>query len=197
MERDDREIIKDIKSNNEGAVAELLAKHTRNIYKIVYSLNFDYHDVMDISQEVFVKLSLNIKNFREESSFTTYMYRVVLNTCYDYKKKKKIETNSAAFDFIDGNGREKHEPGIADAAPTQDYLEKEIMSEYFKKAVSNLSERQRLIFILKHWGSFKIREIAGFFKISQSAVKTQLKRAFETVKDRVIFDENEPGMRIA
>jgi len=197
MESDDKEIIKDIKLDNKGAVAELLAKHTRNVYNIVYSLNFDYHDVMDISQEVFMKLSLNIKNFREESSFTTYMYRVVLNTCYDYKKKKRVEINSAAFDFTDGNSNEKNEPCIADTAATQDYLEKEIMSEYFKKAVSNLSERQRLIFILKHWGSFKIREIAGFFEISQSAVKTQLKRAFEAVKDRVVFDENEPGMRTA
>ena len=63
MERDDKEIIQDIKSEKSGAVDELIVKHQKRIYHMVYGLTLDYNKAWDISQDVLVKLVKNITDF--------------------------------------------------------------------------------------------------------------------------------------
>jgi len=198
MEKTDKDIIRDIKSGDAKAMEELLAGHRKNVHNIIYSMGFDYNDAMDISQEVFIKILKCIRNFREESAFTTYLYRIVVNTSYDYKKKKgRIETNFSGSVYADEDRNRAKEPVPADPDVGEDFIQKEIMAEYFKKAISGLTDRQRYIFMLKHWGSFKIREIAKFLSISQSTVKTQLNRAFEKVKTNFEYDDDELKAHIA
>ena len=83
------ELIKKAQSGDAVAFEELVSSHYDTIYQIAYSWLADSQDAQDVAQEVCVKLGKSIQNFKFKSKFSTWLYRVTLNTAKDYSIKRK------------------------------------------------------------------------------------------------------------
>ncbi|MEI7640599.1 MAG: RNA polymerase sigma factor [bacterium] len=182
MERDDKEIIQDIKSEKSGAVDELIVKHQKRIYHMVYGLTLDYNKAWDISQDVLVKLVKNIKDFRGDSSFTTYLYRVTMNTFYDAKRKEKSEGKVSHMSDMERADGENKVYEIKDTVNIEDTFDTKMVKEKISEALSELSATQKKVFVLKTVEGLKIKEIAKHLKLSEGTVKSHLNRGMEKIR---------------
>ncbi len=182
MEREDKEIIKDIKSGKENALDELIKKYQRKVYNLVFGMTFNYDIAWDVSQEVFVKVIKNIKNFREESSFWTFLYRITINAYYDYYRKYKVREKVSYFsDMNDDDAKRTFE--VKDLINIEEEFEIKELKETIKIALKELTDMQRQVFVLKNTQGLKIKEIADLLKISEGTVKSHLNRAMEKLKE--------------
>jgi RNA polymerase sigma-70 factor (ECF subfamily) len=179
--RDDKEIIQEIKQGKEAAMDELIKKYQKRVYNTLYGMCMDYDTAWDVSQEAFVKVVQNINNFRGDSSFWTFLYRVTMNAFYDHKRKEKVRGRVGNFsDYEDDSGERKFD--VKDAVNIEVDFEKKQMQEKMKTALSSLTNTQKEVFVLKTTEGLKIREIAGMLGISEGTVKSHLNRSTEKIK---------------
>ncbi|MFP4465600.1 MAG: RNA polymerase sigma factor [Candidatus Goldiibacteriota bacterium] len=184
MNREDSEIIEDVKNGKEGAIDELIVKYQKKVYNIALGMSGDYNKAWDVSQEAFIKVIRKIGDFREESSFWTYIYRITVNAFYDYTRKAKVRAR-----FSNMTDMEKDDDGpsfeIKDTLSIEEDYEKKTMKEAVKEGMAGLTDLQRQVFVLKNMEGYKIREISGIIGISEGTVKSHLSRAMEKVKAAV------------
>ncbi len=184
MQREDKEIIQDIKSGKENALDELIKKYQRKVYNLLFGMTFNYDIAWDVSQEVFVKVIKNIKNFRGESSFWTFLYRITINAYYDYYRKYKVREKVLYFSDIN-NEDTKRAFEVKDLINIEEEFEVKELKETIKIALSELTDMQRQVFILKNTQGLKIKEVADLLKISEGTVKSHLNRAMEKLKENL------------
>jgi RNA polymerase sigma-70 factor (ECF subfamily) len=177
--REDKDIIEDIKKGSLQAMDELIKKYQKRVYNIVYGLCMNYDIAWDVSQEAFVKVIKNIKNFRQESSFWTYLYRIVMNAFYDWTRKEKTKKRATTnfSDMIDDDKKRSYE--VKDMINIEEDFDKKVMEEKLKRGLDDLTDIQRQVYILKNIEGMKIREIADLIGISEGTVKSHLSRAVE------------------
>lgn len=181
--REDKEILNDIKKGSLNAMDELIKKYQKRVYNIIYGLCMNYDTAWDVSQEAFVKVIKNIKNFRQESSFWTYLYRIVINAFYDWTRKEKTKKRSTTnfSDMTDDENKRSYE--VKDMINIEEDFDRKILKEKVKKGLDDLTDIQRQIYILKNTQGMKIREIADMIGISEGTVKSHLSRAVEKLSN--------------
>lgn len=177
--REDKDIIEDIKKGSLQAMDELIKKYQKRVYNVIYGMCMNYDIAWDVSQEAFVKVIKNIKNFRNESSFWTYLYRIVMNTFYDWTRKEKTKKRATTnfSDMIDDDKKRSYE--VKDMINIEEDFDKKVMEEKLKRGLDDLTDIQRQVYILKNIEGMKIREIADLIGISEGTVKSHLSRAIE------------------
>jgi RNA polymerase sigma factor (sigma-70 family) len=157
--------------------SNIIIKYQDRIYTLVARSIKNQEDAKDITQNVFFHAFSNLKKFRKESSFLTWVYRIAINQIKNHWRDKKNRLVIAESDlkaFIYENGKKLRE--IADA-------NKENESEGLKQIVNDLIAflpmEQKQIFILYYVAGHTCQEIADIFKTSSSNVKIQLFRGRE------------------
>lgn len=169
-EQELRRLLEEFKNGDESAFAEIARQAHHDIINIAYRYVGNLEDAKDVLQEVLLRIHYRAKSFFGISKFSTWLYRVTINTSIDLLRKRKRIANihskfvSQAQDF---SGQNSPDSGL-----------KALMAE----ALEKLSLRQKNVFILKHFQSFSIEEIAKTIGCSKSSVKTHLTRAVENLK---------------
>jgi RNA polymerase sigma-70 factor (ECF subfamily) len=182
--REDNEIIKEILQGNGPAMNELIKKYQKRVYNTAYGMSLNYDTAWDISQEAFVKAVRALPSFRGDSSFWTFLYRIVINTFYDYKRRVKSTGYAGNFsDYSDDDDKRTFE--VRDVINIEEDFEKKELKDRLKSALSVLTDAQRQVFILKNNEGLKIREIAGVLNISEGTVKSHLNRSVEKIKNEL------------
>lgn len=182
MERDDRELIYEIKKGMTAAMDELIKKYQKKVFNMIYGRCMNYDTAWDVSQETFIKAVKYIKNFREESTFWTYLYRIAMNAFYDVKRKDRVRGRVANFsEMSDEESQRSFE--VRDMLNIEEDFDKKMAKERIAAALSDLTEVQREVFVLKNTEQLKIREISAMLKISDGTVKSHLNRAMEKIKN--------------
>jgi len=182
MEREDKEILKDINDNKIEAIEELIKKYQKRVYNLIYGLCLNYDTAWDVSQDVFIKVIKNVKKFRQESSFWTYLYRISMNAYYDYYRKMKVRSKELNItDMEDEETKRTYQ--IKDLVDIQEDFEKKELKESIKLALKELTDMQKQVFILKNTQGLKIKEISEILQISEGTVKSHLNRAMEKLKE--------------
>lgn len=149
--------------------AEILKLISNKVMNIAYCYTHNLEDAKDIFQEVSFKIYKSLKFFRKKAKFSTWVYRVTVNACIDFLRKKKY-TLELKPDIL----KEKKDP-LEDIKINE---KKAIL----KKTIDKLSKMQKNVFILKHYQGFKIERISRILGCSQSSVKTHLARAIDKLK---------------
>lgn len=169
----DSELVSRFKKGDETAFSSIVLKYRERLTRVACSILGNENDAMDISQEVFVKAYFNLKNFREDSSLYTWMYRILYNLCISSLRRKKIISflSLDAFDEPKDIVSKMPDPGV-------EYERKEF-SLAVEKALETLPLRQRMVFIMKQIDCLKHEEIAGIIGITEGAVKASY---FQAVK---------------
>jgi RNA polymerase sigma-70 factor (ECF subfamily) len=182
MERDDRVLIAEIKKGLTGAMDELIKKYQKRVFNMIYGQCMNYDTAWDVSQETFIKAVKYIKNFREESTFWTYLYRIAMNAFYDVKRKDKVRARVTNFsEMSDEENKRSFE--VRDMLNIEEDFDRKMAKERIAKALCELTDVQKEVFVLKNTEQLKIREISAMLKISEGTVKSHLNRAMEKIKN--------------
>ena len=168
---DDFTLVKRFVDGQESAFNQLVVRHKEMVRSIIYiTVNHaDYID--DIAQDVFVKIYKNLKHFRYESQFSTWVYRITINKCKDHLRKLKIRRM-----FLPISDNFEKEDIINNHTETAN------TNEIVRNAISKLPEKLKIPLLLKDIEGFSYQEIADSVQCEIGTVKSRIFRAREKLK---------------
>ncbi|HMN48560.1 MAG TPA: sigma-70 family RNA polymerase sigma factor [Ignavibacteriaceae bacterium] len=167
---DDFSLIKRFIDGEESVFGELVKRHKDKVRNIVYITLTSADLVDDIAQEVFITVYRNLKNFRFESQFTTWIYRITINKCKDYLRKKNIR--KIFIPFKD----EEEEPVFESINEDSD------IQQIVRNAIDSLPDKLRIPIMLKDIEGFSYQEIAESMQCEIGTVKSRIFRGREALK---------------
>lgn len=155
------------------AFEELVARHRDKIYARAYSMMRNEDEALDLSQDAWVKGWRRLAQFQGDSSFVTWMTRIVINLCLDQlRKHKRQRTESIEALEEDGGGVERQMP-IVTPNPTEG-LERAELRQRIDRALGQLSHEHRTVLVLHEFEEMEYKEIAKRMKCSIGTVMSRL-----------------------
>ncbi len=173
---DDRELVRRAQGEDQEAFEELVRRHQHRVFAVASGILRRREDVEDIAQQVFVKAYFSLKRFDQRAAFSTWLYKITVNECWDLLRKKKVRPLVYESDLSEEQARlvitagEKENPG-------PDISERIVARERVERLLEGLDERDRLMLILKEVEGFSIEEIAEVLNLNGNTVKVRLFRA--------------------
>jgi len=177
---EEAELIRLCKKGDREAFNEIVLKYQNKVVNIAFGMLSHQEDAEDAAQEVFIKVYKNISSFKEESSFSTWVYRITANTCNDILKKR-MNKKTVSIYGEDDDGADNLT--IPDTSPPHDRVleEKELQSEV-RKAIGKLKGEYSELITLYDLEGFSYEEISGIRNIPIGTVKSRLSRARAQLK---------------
>jgi RNA polymerase sigma-70 factor (ECF subfamily) len=155
------------------AFEELVARHRDKIYARAYSMMRNEDEALDLSQDAWVKGWQRLGQFQGDSSFVTWMTRIVINLCLDQLRKlKRKRAESLEAMAEESGGVERHMP-VVSPNPTEG-LERAELRGRIDRALGQLSEEHRMVLVLHEFEEMEYREIAKQMKCSIGTVMSRL-----------------------
>ena len=172
MKPEVQHLILDAKTGNTEAFHALVAYHDEKMMTLALELTRHQQDAEDLYQEVFLKAYRYIGAFRMESSFYTWLYRIMVKSFLNHQRKKEnIKIQEPPGDS----------PNLIDSIPA-DAPKNTDVSDQINRILCTLPKQQKTVFILKHFQGLKIREISDIMDISSGTIKKYLFRAMEKMR---------------
>ena len=169
----EREAIEACQRGEREAFDRLVERYQRDIYRLCYRYVNNHEDANDMAQEVFLKAYKAIGRFRGDSSFSTWLYRIAVNTCLNFRAARKPEAEELPEALPDRSA------GAAAA------LESEDQARVVRNAVSRLPEKQRATLILKIFHDLTHEEVAGVLGSTVGTVKANLFHALGNLRKQM------------
>jgi RNA polymerase sigma-70 factor (ECF subfamily) len=170
---DDQSLVRAAQKGDTEAFEELVARHRDKIYARAFSMMRNEEEAIDLSQEAWVKGWQRLAQFQGESSFATWMTRIVINLCLDQlRKQKRQRTESIEAMDDDAGGVERHMPPVT-INPTAG-LERNELRQRIDKALSQLSYEHRTVLVLHEFEEMEYKEIAKTMDCSIGTVMSRL-----------------------
>jgi len=163
---EDSELAERCRSGDLGGYERLYALHGARMKNVARNLLGKAVDAEDAVQETFLKVQRSIGGFRGQSSFVTWTYRILINTCYDARRSRVRKKEVANDDSEDSPRPEPRAPG---AHPS--------LRMALERALAGLTKHQRDVFLLYEVEGFHHAEIAGMLEITETASKNTLFQA--------------------
>jgi RNA polymerase sigma-70 factor, ECF subfamily len=182
-------LIRRAQAGDRGAFNDLIQKHQERAYKYAFRLTRDPEVSADVVAEAFLRVFNALKNFKGQSSFTTWLYRILTNCFLDLKKKDKNKQTfslDAAMQTEDQEVTRQIED--MDASPHMQ-LEQGERERRIEKAVSRLPEYQRALVVMYHSELMNYEEIASAMDLPVGTVKSRLNRARLSLREMLVRDE--------
>src|SRR3954466_3738080 len=155
---DDQTLVKSAQEGEMGAFEELVARHRDKIYARAFSMMRNEQEAVDLSQEAWVKGWQRLKQFQGDSSFGTWMTRIIINLCLDQlRKHKRQRTESIEAMDEDSGGVERQMPVIT-PNPTAG-LERTELRQRIDSALAKLSYEHRTVLVLHEFEEMEYKEI--------------------------------------
>jgi RNA polymerase sigma-70 factor, ECF subfamily len=178
-------LIQRAQKGDHEAFAALVAEHQRYVYNLALRLLKNEEEALDLAQETFVRAWTALPNFRGQSQFRTWLYRIATNLCYNRLPNLRRSLNELGDDVI----AEIPETEINFGNPAQGVESRELRS-YLHQAIDHLDENYRLLISLRYQNELSYEEIATTLNLPLGTVKTglfrakeQLRRALETYQE--------------
>lgn len=171
---EDSEVIQQVLGGNRNAYAEIIRKYEVRVRGFCLRMLSDASQSEDAAQEVFIKAYQALEKFKGESSFSTWIYRIASNHCFDLLRKRRRHKTESWDALVEKEG-EKADHGLFAAQP--DTGAEMMRSEQIKELLGGISEKHRQIIILREIQNLSYQELAEVLNCSLDAVKSRLKRA--------------------
>lgn len=176
----EKDLIRQAKKGDVNAFEELIAGHQKRVYNIVYRFFNNPEDAMDISQEVFIKVYTSLKNFKENSSFSTWLYRIAVNTCIDFSRKKEIDTLPIKEELAGIEQKTISSPDLPEKV-----LEDKELKSVLEEAIKSLPESQKTCIILRDIQGFSYVEISEILSCSLGTIKSRINRGRQALREKL------------
>jgi RNA polymerase sigma-70 factor, ECF subfamily len=172
----DSELVRRAQGEDQEAYEELVRRHQHRVFAVAGGILRRREDVEDIAQQVFVKAYFSLKRFDQRAAFSTWLYKITVNECWDLLRKKKVRPLVYESDLSEEQARLVLTSGKKEN-PGPDISERIAARERVERLLEGLDERDRLMLILKEVEGFSIEEIAEVLNLNGNTVKVRLFRA--------------------
>jgi RNA polymerase sigma-70 factor, ECF subfamily len=181
---DDRELVRRAQQEDQEAFEELVRRHQHRVFAVAGGILRRREDVEDISQQVFVKAYFSLKRFDQRAAFSTWLYKITVNECWDLLRKKKVRPLVYEADLSEEQARQITAAEEKDGGGP-DISERLETRQRVDRLLDGLDERDRLMLILKEVEGFAVEEIAEVLDLNANTVKVRLFRARRRIVNRV------------
>jgi RNA polymerase sigma-70 factor, ECF subfamily len=185
-ESSDAAIMLRVAAGDESGFNYLVEKHYRAMIHFLFRMVRNQAVAEELAQEVFLRVYRSRESYRAEAKFTTWLYRIATNLAVNHARDTKHE-RAASTVYLDSPDEETGTtPDVADDEPTveQKLLRKERMAA-IKQHVMALPERQRMAVLMHKYQGMDYKQIGDVLKLSESATKSLLFRAYQTLRDKL------------
>lgn len=189
MKDDESSLIKKSKNGDSISFGELVKLYEKQVYNMALRFAGNTEDACDIAQDTFLRAFSYIKSFKEESAFSTWLYRITINCCNDYVKKRKKTASVPLYQNTEDGDEEEIQISDNTYNP-EDIYEKEQLKELVKTAISSLPEDYKQAIILRDINGLSYDEIAYVLKIEIGTVKSRISRGREKLKAFILKSGN-------
>ena len=169
-------LVRRIQNGDEMAFREIVDRYQAKVFSIIYGILRNQNDAEDIAQQVFAKIYFSIRNFDFRSSLLTWIYKITVNECYDYLRKKRVRKLVYESDFSaeEALRMERTETPVDSARPIDTTL---AQRDLLSKLMSKVSEEDRQLLMLKEVEGHSVEELAEMFRMNENTIKVKLFRA--------------------
>lgn len=187
----DEKIIQTVLTGDVNAFETLVTKYEKTVYNLALRMTGNAEDAADMTQETFLKAYRSLKNFRGESKFSVWLYRITSNVCLDFLRSKSRRAETSLT--VENDEGEEEELAVPDlSANPEDKLLSSLTREAIVRGLETLSPEQREILLLREINGLSYDEIAKTLGIELSTVKTRIFRARKRLAAFLINDGNIP-----
>jgi RNA polymerase sigma-70 factor, ECF subfamily len=182
----DADIMLRVKAGDESAFAYLVQKYRRPMVSFMYRMSHNAAAAEDLAQEVFLRVYRSRTGYEPSAKFTTWLYRIATNLAVNHARDTRHERpeNMASLDEPDEETGTTMDVADSSLTVEQQILRRERM-EAIRKKVQALPERQRMAVLMHKYQQMDYRQIGEVLKLSESATKSLLFRAYETLREQL------------
>lgn len=169
-------LVKRVQARDEIAFREIVERYQAKVFSIIYGILRNRNDAEDIAQQVFAKIYFSIQNFDFRSSLLTWIYKITVNECYDYLRKKRVRKLVYESDFSEEDALQMENSGAAaqDGPPVDETL---AQRDLVLKLLSRVSEEDRNLLLMKEVEGHSVEELANMTGMNENTIKVKLFRA--------------------
>jgi len=172
---EEADLVRRVQAKDEIAFREIVERYQNKVFSIIYGILRNHNDAEDIAQQVFSKIYFSIENFDFRSSLLTWIYKITVNECYDYLRKKRVRKLVYESDFSEEDAllMENSEPASDQRPPVDSTLERR---DLLLKLLSKVSEEDRNLILLKEVEGHSVEELAQMTGLNENTIKVKLFR---------------------
>jgi len=182
-EQEENELIIQAQRGNVLAFEQLVQLHDRQVLSLALSLMRNEEDAKDIYQEVFIRVYKALPKFRMDSRFSTWLHRIVTNVCLTHRSRRK------RYEYASLDQETEGTRPLAETLPDKSSSDSRTLNteitEHVQEAMHALSPQQKLVFSLRHFEGYKLREIATMMNCAEGTVKKYLFTATERLRGQL------------
>ena len=180
----EKEIVEQLRQGNEEAFRKLVSLFQEKVFNTAVNFLQNQQDAEDAAQEVFIQVYNSIGQFKENSTLSTWIYRITITKCLDHTRSKKRQKR---FAFISSLFSEKND--LLHESPDFNHpgvqLDRKEDAAILFKMLNSLPENQKTAFLLNKIEGMSYIEIADVMKLSESAVDSLLQRAKQNLRKKI------------
>ncbi len=180
----DLAMVRKVQAGDNRAFDLLVMKYQHKVASIVSRLVYDHHEVQDVCQETFIKAYRGLKNFRGDSAFYTWLYRIAVNTAKNHLISKSRRPTASSIDSTEAEYFESA-PGLRDIADPQSELITDELKHSVKTAISNLPTELQLAITLREQSGLSYEQIAEIMECPLGTVRSRIFRAREAIEQHI------------
>ncbi len=169
-------LVRRVQARDEIAFQEIVERYQTKVFSIIYGILRNHNDAEDIAQQVFSKIYFSIQNFDFRSSLLTWIYKITVNECYDYLRKKRVRKLVYESDFSEEDAQRLQNTETAtDQRPAVD--KQLARTRPGGEALAKLSSEDRSLLLLKEVEGHSVEELSRMTGMNENTIKVKLFRA--------------------
>jgi RNA polymerase sigma-70 factor (ECF subfamily) len=188
VESSDWELVRRCKEGDRQAFRELVERYQRKTVAIALGMLHDREDALEVSQEAFAKVFTNIQQFKEEASFYTWLYRIVVNLAIDRQRQK---SRQPLLEDDQGNGESgggiDATPAAMNSDPYEQVKDKEL-GDRIRVAIAELTPAHKAVILLREVEGLSYEEISEILQCSRGTVMSRLHYARKRLQSLLRHD---------
>jgi RNA polymerase sigma-70 factor, ECF subfamily len=186
-------LVRRAQSGDEAAFREIVERYQAKVFSIIHGIVRQRNDSEDIAQQVFAKVYVSIRGFDFRSSLITWIYKITVNECFDYLRKRKVRRLVYESDLSEDEVRrvENSEPAIERQPRVDTTLARR---DYVLKLLSRVSGEERHLLLLKEVEGYSVEELAIMTGMNENTIKVKLFRARQKLVKAAQRLERAPGL---
>lgn len=168
-------LVRRVQAKDEIAFKEIVERYQTKVFSIIYGILRNHNDAEDIAQQVFAKIYFSIGNFDFRSSLLTWIYKITVNECYDYLRKKRVRKLVYESDFSEDDSvhMENSQAAADHTVPVDMTLERR---DLLMKVLTKVSEEDRMLILMKEVEGHSVEELAEMTGMNENTIKVKLFR---------------------
>jgi RNA polymerase sigma-70 factor, ECF subfamily len=185
-EQSDAEVMLRVKAGDDAAFDYLVQKYRRAMLNFMFRMAHNTAAAEDLAQEVFLRVYRSRATYEPSAKFTTWLYRIATNLAVNHARDTRHDRPENVVSLDEPDEETGSTMDVADRTPTveQEILRRERLAAIRQK-VQNLPERQRMAVVMHKYQQMDYKQIADVLKLSESATKSLLFRAYETLREQL------------